>query len=316
MNKLKYSGCIYAITNRINGKQYVGRTNDFRRRYNEHFGTAKEGCLVLRRAMHKYGKENFTMKSIFEIRTNNLQTLDFLLNSMEQYYIRRYDTFRYGYNATIGGEGTSGMVVTEENRKKRAAALKGKHRTKEQRERMRQIKIGVPMTEEAYKSFMAWFPYRDKKTIYAKVGAALRGRKRDKDVVMRGATKRRKPVLQYSITGEFIKELSGATFFGDNKEANIIACCKRKINSAYGYIWRYKNGENIPMKINKPNITHTANRPLLQYTKDGIFIQEFSCVNDAVHKIGVSRSAVANCLAGLSQSSGGYKWKYKEEGGI
>lgn len=316
MSKLKYNGCIYVITNKINGKQYIGKTNDFHRRYNEHFGTTKEPCVILRRAMNKYGKENFVMESIFEVRTKNLDTLNFLLNSMERYFIHKYNTYKKGYNATLGGEGTCGMVVSEETRKKRSLALKGRHFSKERIEKMRECRKGIPMSKEAYEKFMMWFPYRDKKSIYKKVGDALRGRKRDRDMIMRGAVKRRKPILQYTLQGDFVQEVPGSSLLKSKINANIIACCKGRINSAYGYIWRYKHGNMIPMKIEVKGKTHTANKPILQYTKNGIFIQEFSSVNDAVNKTGISRSALANCLANLSQSCGGYNWCYKEKGGL
>lgn len=55
--------------------------------------------------------------------------------------------------------------------------------------------------------------------------------------------KRNKPILQYSLIGEFIREWESITQV--NKELNIdnssiTKCCKEKLKSCGGYIWRYK----------------------------------------------------------------------------
>ena len=54
----------------------------------------------------------------------------------------------------------------------------------------------------------------------------------------------KKPILQYTKDGEFIKEWPSATDFGKtiNKDVcgNIIACIKGKQPTAYGYKWKYK----------------------------------------------------------------------------
>jgi group I intron endonuclease len=52
---------IYVVTNKINGKQYVGQTvRDLGDRLKRHFNDAEKGDnLYFHRAILKYGKENF-----------------------------------------------------------------------------------------------------------------------------------------------------------------------------------------------------------------------------------------------------------------
>lgn len=54
-----------------------------------------------------------------------------------------------------------------------------------------------------------------------------------------------RPVLQYSIKGDFIKEFKSlkeaANTVGAKGYANIQSCCKGRIKSAMGFIWKYKN---------------------------------------------------------------------------
>lgn len=53
-----------------------------------------------------------------------------------------------------------------------------------------------------------------------------------------------KPVLQFTKTGDFIKEFNSITSAGKELNiniGNISACCRNKQPTAYGFIWKYKN---------------------------------------------------------------------------
>ena len=51
---------IYKITNKINGKKYVGQSNNINRRFSEHCLRSE---IPIDIAIQKYGKENF----VFEV---------------------------------------------------------------------------------------------------------------------------------------------------------------------------------------------------------------------------------------------------------
>ena len=89
---------IYKITNLINGKCYIGQTTDSKRRFSEHRakGYGAEKNKILYYAFDKYGIENFS----FEIIESQIENY----NERERYWIRYYDSFENGYNATEGGE--------------------------------------------------------------------------------------------------------------------------------------------------------------------------------------------------------------------
>lgn len=95
-------GCIYIVTNKINGKQYIGKTGyqDASIRWNQHkhdYTRFKDRPLY--RAFLKYGIENFD----FSILYDNLYSNELDLKEIEM--ITLYDTYKNGYNATLGGEG-------------------------------------------------------------------------------------------------------------------------------------------------------------------------------------------------------------------
>lgn len=97
------NGIIYKITNNINNKVYIGKTlNSLEHRFNEHKrDSRKESCekRPLYSAMKKYGVENFSISLIEEVPID-------VLSEREFYWIEQYSSYRNGYNATKGGDGT------------------------------------------------------------------------------------------------------------------------------------------------------------------------------------------------------------------
>lgn len=96
---------IYKITNKVNGKVYIGKTvNTVEQRWKEHICESKLNRAKNRplyRAINKYGVDNFYIEVIEESKENNPQ----FLNERECYWIEYYGSFKNGYNATIGGDG-------------------------------------------------------------------------------------------------------------------------------------------------------------------------------------------------------------------
>lgn len=94
---------IYCITNRVNGKQYVGKTTEsITKRFKEHCNDSKkERCekRPLYDAMNKYGIENFIAEKLIQCEPDEL-------DSYEKLFIEKLDTYNNGYNATKGGEGS------------------------------------------------------------------------------------------------------------------------------------------------------------------------------------------------------------------
>ena len=54
----------------------------------------------------------------------------------------------------------------------------------------------------------------------------------------------KKPILQYDLDGNFIREWPSATDVGIEVCGNICNCLKGRQKTAYGYKWKYKNEED------------------------------------------------------------------------
>ena len=306
-----YIGYIYSVTNLINGKIYIGKTNNLRRRWNEHkYGYTKTS--ILKRAIKKYGVENFLFDVVAEIPFDTTEELNSVLDQLEIYYIELYDTYKNGYNATIGGEGISFYHHSEETKKKISRSNKGRVLSEETKRKCRIANLGHHHTEDAKRRIREALLARDHE-IYERAAAKRRGVKRDYDMIMQGANKRRKPILQYDLDGNFIREYPGAIAANRAWKSGICSCCKGKLKEAYGYIWRYKTKEDYALKIDAPKNIHIENKVVYQYNTNGDYITSYENMSVAAKQTNINRSAISNCLCGLSNSSGGYVWKYERK---
>ena len=308
-----YTGYIYSVTNEINGKSYIGKTNNLVRRWKEHcYGSGNTS--ILNRAIKKYGLEHFVFDIVAQIPFDSIEELNDVLKQLEIYYISLYDTFKNGYNATIGGDGTSCYHHSEETKKKISKSNTGKILSETHKEKCRVANLGNHHSEKAKKAIKQALLNRDH-SIYEKVAEKLRGKKRERNMIMKAAAKRRKPILQYSLEGKFLNEYDGATCVNIKWETNIVACCAGKLSSAYGFLWKYKTVDNYPIQIDIPANFHVSNRPIIQCDKNGKVIDEFKSTTVASIITSINRKAISNCLRGRSKSAGNYVWKYKNIGG-
>lgn len=113
---------IYSITNKINGKRYIGQSIDIDVRIKRHFRELRKGihhCKHLQRAYDKYGEDSFTSEILCQCE----QGED--LDELEKYYISKYNSYSDGYNLTLGGKGDSGLIVTDEFRQRMSDLVRG-----------------------------------------------------------------------------------------------------------------------------------------------------------------------------------------------
>lgn len=97
-------GYIYKVTSKINGKIYIGKTeSSIEERWKSHLRASfnenhKDYNLAFHRAIRKYGEDNFTIEQIDT-------GIGATLKEKEQSWIVFYDSYKNGYNSTLGGDG-------------------------------------------------------------------------------------------------------------------------------------------------------------------------------------------------------------------
>lgn len=120
---------VYIHQNRINGKRYVGITNNTSKRWHGK-GKKYENCPRFAAAIKKYGWDNFNHTVIVSGLTLEQA------NVLERYYIEKYRTCEkaYGYNIQPGGNFIPSML--------------GRHHTEETRKKQRESALGRVISEE------------------------------------------------------------------------------------------------------------------------------------------------------------------------
>lgn len=91
---------IYKITNKVNGKVYIGQTTKtLQERKRQHLQCVKDGVnRHLYNAMRKYGTQSFKFEKLCTAKSKSE------LNYLEAKYITEYDSVRTGYNMGYGGD--------------------------------------------------------------------------------------------------------------------------------------------------------------------------------------------------------------------
>lgn len=92
---------IYKVTNTINDKVYIGKTTKtLEKRKLQHLKNVRLGKVNnFYSAIRKYGIDVFIWVEIITGNTNNE------LNELEIFYINKFNSFKKGYNMTLGGDG-------------------------------------------------------------------------------------------------------------------------------------------------------------------------------------------------------------------
>lgn len=132
-------GYIYKITNKINGKVYIGQTINLNDRWKHYRNLHCKSQPKIYNALKKYGVDSFLFTVIDD--AQDIETLNFL----EEIYIACFDSIETGYNSRPGGLNT---IPTNETKRKMSQARKGKHLSDETKRKISLSRVGRFLSPE------------------------------------------------------------------------------------------------------------------------------------------------------------------------
>ena len=142
-------------------------------------------------------------------------------------------------------------------------------------------------------------------------GWFLLGSKQKKETRKKIEAAVRKPILQYTLEGYFIKQWPGTVDASKKLKIdknNIQSCLKQNTQQAGGFVWRrYEN--NFPLKIYPEGSKHWV----LQYDKNGVFIKLWSSFALVEREFGFKKNQLWNWLNNKCKNSSEYIWKRYEK---
>lgn len=292
---------VYKLTSPSN-KVYIGITSQsVKKRWKN--GNGYKRCPAMNKAITKYGWENFTKEILLENTTESeAKSLETLLIK-----VHMSNDSRYGYNITEGGEGTTGIKMSEEMKEHLRQINLGKHHSEETKRKMsaahkgNKYSLGVKHTEE-------W-----KRQISERQKGA--NNQHAKKVICL-------ETLRVYDTMTQAREETGAT--------KITVCCKHyyKHKSSAGLHWEYydesisddeyknilqelieeeyENKHHSPSEENRRKTSERSSVPVICVETGTIF----NSIRDACRAYNLSPPNVCNCCKGKKKTAGGFHWKY------
>jgi group I intron endonuclease len=129
---------IYKATNILNNKCYIGFDSNWPHRKNCHKCYHKKGDTKFYRAIKKYGWQNFEWEILYQSKDKI-----YTKNTMENYFIEEHNSFKNGYNSTLGGDGTFGIKRKKQKLPPNHTGWLGKKHTEETKKLMSKNMKGV-----------------------------------------------------------------------------------------------------------------------------------------------------------------------------
>lgn len=305
-------GFIYETTNNINGMKYIGKkTYDKKGLWKTYLGSG----IYLKRAINKYGKNNFSRIILEECNSKDK------LDKQECYWIEFYNAVNSDkyYNIASGGDG--GNTIQGFNEEK-LLELKKLHSQKLlEHHKNREVDFNSKLTKDIVVNVI--IPRLKNNEFNSDIAKDLNissgtiddirqhrtWKKYTKNIIFDDISNRKrgrisKKVSQYSLDGIKLKCFNSASEAGKSVDASpkmIMDVCSGNKRQCRGYIWRYEND-----LFDKYNIINHCCVKIDKYSNNGKYICTYNSINEANNSI--DRGDVRTVLNGKAKSAGGYFW--------
>lgn len=271
---------IYKITNDFDNKIYIGKTTrSVQIRFEEHFKKISGSNSYIDNDMADKGIEHFHYEILEECSIEQL-------NEREKYWVSYYHSYvkdplcKGGYNLTPGGDGRS--LSDKQLSDIRELWEQGFYAA----EIARQLDIPQSTVSHRINQYEDFNP---------------------KEGRIRGNKICWKPITQYSISGEYIKDYESiAQAAKDIGATSGQICAAIKANTiCHGYRWTYK-GEQLIIKSNKKRVAQID-------LNTNEIINIYEGAREAGRQTGFDYTGIIKTCNGKQKTCKGYLWRYIDE---
>lgn len=284
---------IYKITDATNGWVYIGETTrTISVRWRQHLSRAKnlQYTEYLYRAMRAHGIDNFSIELITECDDKDRFKI-------ETEYITKYNSWvgfddHKGYNLVLSQEGIAPIMAQEI---------------------LNCWNDGLTLVQISERLHIC-----DKTVRYSLRNSGITEEQVLERRNQNAGKHSRKPIIQYTMNGEYLNEYKSiseaARAMNKTSPTQIQKSCAGKLSlTAYGYIWQYKDDDNIEEIVSLLKTKHKKGinkKTIQQIDVDGNIIAEYESASAAGRAFNKAHTAFAKAARDGGMAYG-YYWKYK-----
>lgn len=227
------------------------------------------------RAIQKYGWDNIQHIVLLEGLSKEVAC------ECEKYLIAKYQTnnSKYGYNLTMGGDGTLGKKLSEESKRKIGDGNRGKIHSKELNEKVSQ----------------------SLKQYYKDNPESIEFQRNLKKELWKNSSYRQKTIL--SMTGRVMSEEQKQKISRHNKGKHKFSDYQKTLISNTVKA-QHEKEKQLGIKRNIPR------KAVNQYSLDGEFIKTYESGRIAALQLGLQPIGISNCCNNKRKMCGGYIWRF------
>lgn len=248
------------------------------------------------KALREFGWENFSYEVLAEFEEYDPNRL----NELETYFIEKYNSIKpNGYNMVPGGSNGAGLA---------------------KRKKVLQYDLNGNFIAEYPSAHQAAYAT---KINFSSICCCCRQEiSHTKEFQWKYADDERKiqpikvkitrrPVGQYDLNYNLLNIYSTLQEANEKTgiaKATISNVCCGKGKTAGGYVWRYLDN----LFFVKEKISCGNKKAVLQFDKEGNFIQEYSSITEASKITGINKNNIGSVCSKKRKTAGNFIWKFKE----
>ena len=303
---------IYGIHNLKNDKWYVGQAVNIRARWNAHRSMLSKNereSIHLLRAWNKYGADAFEWVILEECSPE-------LLDEREKYWIAQKDSYKNGYNRTLGGGGIHGYQLTKAHKEKLKKATLAKWADPEHREKRLQA-MRDAMDSEEYREKLSqagkrnWADPEFKKLSLERMQEAASN---PESIEKRKASLRK--AFENPESKAKLSESSKRNWESEEYREKMEVARSEYMDEAYRErarkqsVERWKNQEYRELVKSNLSKTKREQAPEVVQVEEN---RKFNSIADAAEELGISYHHILLACYGKRRMAGKFHWRFANE---